>query len=490
MQQPPANSRTKFAGRLLISWMLIAPLVLLSGCKCNSQADNQCSELSVSMSGSGSGRVTSIPEGIYCEPECAQGFVNGTPVTLSASPYSGSEFSGWSGGCSGTGPCTLTLSEATTVSSGFELVATDIADLVTPYVNASDMAAIRDGFSTIELNGQWNFVHDGVDIYPEGSLKAFQAVCDGRVRWMYTGSEQVIVMLDCNSTFTAEYNFETQVPQTGNIQLANILVAEGQTVAQGDIIGHLYVEDPQTTPAHLHFSLYRNRVPTCPDPYLSPAARASMLALLHNTYPGAQLCYGANVLPPPLVTPYVSESDMERISAGFSTEFSSSPWDFANSALDIYPAGDLKPFQAACAGTVDRVQLVQAGPGANWQVKVLVQCDDYVPNPGGYFIPFSVEYVFDPMTKAPPKGELQLAQISVTEGQPVLPGDIIGYLQAARKGAHLQFGLVQFGSSDFSASGVPRLPICPEPHFSNTARDSVLNLLHADWPSANMCYRN
>ena len=490
MQHTPTRLEKNTAGILTAALMLIALIFLLSGCKCNSQADGQCSELSVTMSGAGSGRVISQPDGIYCEPECVQGFVNGTPVMLSASPYSGSTFAGWSGGCSGAGACTLAMSEDTTVSAVFDLNATEISDLITPYVNESDMAAINDGFSTIEINDQWDFVHDGVDIYPAGNLKPFQAVCDGRVRWMFTGSEQVMVMLACNSTYTAEYNFETQVPDTGQIQLANILVAEGQTVAQGDIIGHLYVEDPLNTPAHLHFGLHRNWVPTCPEPYLRPAAQASMLALLHNTHPGAQLCYGDDAAPPPLAAPYVNESDMAEIRAGFSTEFSTSPWDFENPGLDIYPRGDLKAFQAACAGTVDTVELLQAGPGSNWQVRVLVQCSDYLPNPGGYFIPFTVEYLFEPMTKAPPKGQQQLAHISVAEGQSVLAGDIIGYLHTAGKGAHVQFSLVQFGSSAFATDGVPRLPICPEPHLSSTARDSVLNLLHADWPSANMCYQN
>jgi hypothetical protein len=482
------NSKTKSASFSLTGLMLLTMALFLTGCKCNSQVDGQCSELTVSMAGTGSGRVTSVPDGINCEPECSQAFVTGTPVTLTASPYSGSNFADWSGGgCSGTGSCTVTMNESTIVTAEFNLIPTEISNLITPYVDESDMSDIRDGFSTIEDNDQWDFIHDGMDIYPDGDLKPFQAVCDGRVRWMYIGDEQVIVMLACNSTYTAEYNFESQAPNTGQIQLANIMVSEGQVVAQGDIIGRLYVGDPA---AHVHFSLYKNWVPICFEPYFSPAAKTSLLNLLHVTYPGADLCYGANVTPAPLVTPYVNESDMTEINAGFSTEYSSSPWDFVHDGLDIAPQGDLKPFQAACAGTVDAVQLVQLNPGANWQVKVLIQCNDYVPNTGGYFIPFSAEYIFEPMTKAPPKGQQQLADITVIEGQNVAQGDIIGYLHDTHKGAHLQFGLVQFGSSDFSTLGVPRLPICPEPHFSTAARDSVLKLLHIAWPSANMCYQD
>ena len=482
------KSKRKSASFLFPGLILMTSAMFLTGCKCNSEADGQCSELTVTMSGTGSGRVTSVPDGINCEPECSQGFVTGSQITLIASPYSGSEFAGWNGGdCSGTGTCTATINTDTIVTAQFNLIATEISNLITPYVNESDMSDIRDGFSTIENNGYWNFIHDGMDIYPDENLKPFQAVCDGRVRWMYTGDEQVIVMLACNSTYTAEYNFETQAPNTGQIQLANIQVTEGQAVSQGDIIGRLYVGDPA---AHVHFSLYKNWVPTCPEPYFSPAAKTSMLNLLHETYPGADLCYGANVTPPPMVMPYIDESDMADINVGFSTEYSSSPWGFVHDGLDIFPQGNLKPFQAVCAGTVDDVQLVRAKPGANWQVKVLLQCNDYVPNTGGYFIPFSAEYIFEPMTKAPPKGQQQLADITVVEGQHVSQGDIIGYLHDTHKGAHVQFGLVQFGSSAFSTLGVPRLPICPEPHFSAAGKDSVLKLLHLVWPSANMCYQN
>ena len=294
-------------------------------------------------------------------------------------------------------------------------------------------------------------------------------------------------MLACNSTYAFEYNFETQAPQTGQIQLANILVTQGQLVTQGDIIGHLYAPNPD---AHVHLSLHKNWVPRCPEPYFTQAANNSMLNLLQQTYPNAVLCYGPNATPTPLLTPYVNESDMEEISTGFSMEYSSSPWNIVHDGLDIYPKGDLKPFQAACAGTVDSVNLTQSKPGTNWRVKVLVQCNDYVADPAtaGYFIPYSVEYIFEPMSKAPPVGQFQLTNISVVEGQSVSQGDIIGYLHTAHKGAHVQFGLVQYGSSAFAALGAARLPICPEPHFSITAKDSVLNLLHVTWPSANMCY--
>src|SRR5215472_15307245 len=66
--------------------------------------------LSVVKVGTGSGTVTSAPPGISCGASCSASYASGTAVTLSASPASGSTFTGWSGGgCSGSGTCTVTL---------------------------------------------------------------------------------------------------------------------------------------------------------------------------------------------------------------------------------------------------------------------------------------------------------------------------------------------------------------------------------------------
>lgn len=76
--------------------------------------------LTVSMSGSGAGSVSSNPSGISCSPTCSQHYADGTNVTLTASPAAGSTFAGWSGGgCSGTGQCTVTMYGDNNVSASF-----------------------------------------------------------------------------------------------------------------------------------------------------------------------------------------------------------------------------------------------------------------------------------------------------------------------------------------------------------------------------------
>jgi hypothetical protein len=76
--------------------------------------------VTLSVTRTGNGTVSSAPAGISCGVTCSATFTAGTSVTLTATPAAGSVFSGWSGGgCSGTGACTLTMATATTVSAAF-----------------------------------------------------------------------------------------------------------------------------------------------------------------------------------------------------------------------------------------------------------------------------------------------------------------------------------------------------------------------------------
>jgi len=75
--------------------------------------------LNVSKSGSGSGTVTG--PGINCGTDCSESYTAGTNVTLTATPASGSYFAGWSGDCSGTGSCSLTMNSNKSVTATFNI---------------------------------------------------------------------------------------------------------------------------------------------------------------------------------------------------------------------------------------------------------------------------------------------------------------------------------------------------------------------------------
>ncbi len=76
--------------------------------------------LVVTKAGTGTGTVTAT--GINCGTDCFEDYLYNTPVTLSAAPTAGSAtFGGWSGACTGTGACSVTMSVARNVTATFVL---------------------------------------------------------------------------------------------------------------------------------------------------------------------------------------------------------------------------------------------------------------------------------------------------------------------------------------------------------------------------------
>jgi PKD repeat protein len=76
-------------------------------------------DLRVATQGGGSGQVTSSPAAITCGTTCQTTFGPGTVVTLTASPDAGSIFTGWSGDCTGTVACQVTMNQVHPVTANF-----------------------------------------------------------------------------------------------------------------------------------------------------------------------------------------------------------------------------------------------------------------------------------------------------------------------------------------------------------------------------------
>jgi endoglucanase len=99
----------------------------------------------VTKTGQGGGRVTSSPAGIDCGGTCVATFANGTTVTLTAAPNRRSRFAGWSGDCSGTGPCVLAMTANHSVTARF---ARRLAACVVPNVVGMSVGKARSRIAT------------------------------------------------------------------------------------------------------------------------------------------------------------------------------------------------------------------------------------------------------------------------------------------------------------------------------------------------------
>ena len=107
--------------------------------------------LTVTKSGTGTGTVASSPSGISCGTTCSASFASGTVVSLTATPDSGSTFAGWSGACSSTGACSVTMDAAKLVSANFN--STPPAALSSITVSPTSVIGGNSSTGTLTLTG-------------------------------------------------------------------------------------------------------------------------------------------------------------------------------------------------------------------------------------------------------------------------------------------------------------------------------------------------
>ena len=102
----------------------LSGLVLTLGVAALTAACHSASRVTVSLSVTGSGSVTSSPEGIACPRQCVASFPDGQAITLTAQAGAGDHFIAWTGACSGSlASCTLTRVGDAEVGARFSTVA-------------------------------------------------------------------------------------------------------------------------------------------------------------------------------------------------------------------------------------------------------------------------------------------------------------------------------------------------------------------------------
>jgi hypothetical protein len=122
-----SNDRRRFLR--LFSYLVITLLVGKTITACNGDITIPQYQLTVAGAGTGNGSVTSGSAGINCtiaagvtSNDCSVMYDDNTQVTLTAAAAAGSTFDGWSGACSGTAACQVTMSQARSVTATFEVI--------------------------------------------------------------------------------------------------------------------------------------------------------------------------------------------------------------------------------------------------------------------------------------------------------------------------------------------------------------------------------
>jgi len=179
----------------------------------------QQNSLNMTKAGTGTGMVTSTPAGISCGLDCTEVYTSGTVVTLTATPDTSSTFNGWSGACSGTGTCTVTMDAAKSVTPLF------LANSLTITATAGNGGNISpSGTVTVNNGGSQSFAITADANYTIGDV-----VVDG----ISAGAVTSYSFTDINGNHTISVSF-TQNDDTNN-SFTN-LPKTGQTIiyASGD----------------------------------------------------------------------------------------------------------------------------------------------------------------------------------------------------------------------------------------------------------------
>jgi uncharacterized repeat protein (TIGR01451 family) len=160
--------------------------------------------LTVTKSGTGSGTVSSIPAGIDCGATCVITYTHGTTVTLNATPADSSIFTGWSGACSGTAACVVTMDQAKSVEANFTLKSYELA-VNTTGTGSGNVTSIPTGIgcgNTCVVTYTHGTTVTLLAVPTEGSIfSGWEGTCAS------TGT--CLVSIDSAKTITAVFDLET-----------------------------------------------------------------------------------------------------------------------------------------------------------------------------------------------------------------------------------------------------------------------------------------
>jgi List-Bact-rpt repeat protein len=198
--------------------------------------------LTVAGSGAGAGRVTADAGGIDCvltdangSGVCAAAFPAGTAVTLTAAASAGSAFTGWTGACTGTATCVVTVDQAITVGAAFAL---DLTTLTVAGAGDGEgsVAASPDGITcTITAGATTGTCAADYAGGTSVTLSATAAAGSAFAGWDgdCSGTAACVVSLDVPRAVTATFSRQTAGLRVAGAGNGSGSVASGPGVGEG-----------------------------------------------------------------------------------------------------------------------------------------------------------------------------------------------------------------------------------------------------------------
>ena len=183
--------------------------------------------LTVTLAGSGTGTVTSDVAGITCPGDCTEGYTGSESVTLTPVPAAGSNFTGWSGDCTGTSPCVVTMTQARNVTATFEVAPPQV---LTVTLAGSGTGTVTSDVAGITCPGDCTEGYTGGESVTLTPVPAIGSTFSG---WSgdCTGTSPCVVTMTQARNVTA--TFEVTPPQT----LTVTLTGSGTGTVTSDVAG-------------------------------------------------------------------------------------------------------------------------------------------------------------------------------------------------------------------------------------------------------------
>ena len=187
--------------------------------------------LTANLSGSGTGTVVSLPAGINCGTTCNSQFAETSSVTLTAVPNPGYTFVGWSGACSGTGNCTLTMSGNTTVTATFILPPATANFTFSPQLAGAPVLVTFTDQSQYATSWSWNF-GDGTTSTLENPTHLYRTAGSYTVSQTATNASGSSTVTQTVTASTCATNAQVMVGNTyyTTLQAAYNAAPDGSTI--------------------------------------------------------------------------------------------------------------------------------------------------------------------------------------------------------------------------------------------------------------------